>query len=182
MNKKVLLIVSVIILLLVLITSMIFYFNKKDTVKYTTTASKDGKISIDIPSNIKYTQNPYENSNLLIDLYSEKEDLYIYVSAIAKERDLDLLEVVNNDKNVYTTNKGNVKNVSDTININIKDYNAYEYSFTYFDTHYEMDFYSNVIWIETATSFYILNFDVNSTQAEKYKPIFNNIKNSFCEL
>lgn len=182
MNKKTLFIVGVIILLFIIIISMIFYFSKKNTVTYTTINSTDGKFSIDIPSNIEYTANPYENNNLLIDLYSEKEELYIYVSAVAKERDLDLLEVVNNDKNVYTSNKGNVQNVSDTININIKDYNAYEYSFTYFDTHYEIDFYSNVIWIETANNFYILNFEVNSNKMEKYKPIFNNIKNSFCEL
>ncbi len=59
---------------------------------------------------------------------------------------------------------------------------AFEYSLVYYDPNYKKDFYCHVVWIETSSNIYILNFEVKNENAEKYKQIFNDIKNSFKEL
>lgn len=59
---------------------------------------------------------------------------------------------------------------------------AFEYSLVYYDSNSNKDFYCHVVWIETSSNIYILNFEVKNENAEKYKTIFSNIKNSFKEL
>ena len=65
--------------------------------------------------------------------------------------------------------------------ISINNNKAYEYSLVYSDKNYGKDFYCNVVWIETTNNIYILNFEVVNDNIDKYKDIFNNIKNSFVE-
>ncbi len=60
--------------------------------------------------------------------------------------------------------------------------NAYEYSLVYFDKNYNKDFYCHVVWVETSNYIYVLNFEVVNDNADRYKDIFINIKNSFVEL
>lgn len=59
---------------------------------------------------------------------------------------------------------------------------AFEYNLVYYDSNYKKDFYCHVVWIETSNYIYVFNFEVKNENAEQYKDIFNNIKNSFKEL
>lgn len=59
---------------------------------------------------------------------------------------------------------------------------AFEYSLVYYDPTYKKDFYCHVVWIETSNNIYVFNFEVKNENAEKYKNIFSDIKNSFKEL
>ncbi len=65
---------------------------------------------------------------------------------------------------------------------NVNGNKASEYSLVYYDSTYKKDFYCHVVWIETSSNIYVLNFEVKNENAEKYKSIFNDIKNSFKEL
>lgn len=64
----------------------------------------------------------------------------------------------------------------------VNDNLAFEYNLIYFDKEYNKDFYCHVVWIETKNSIYVFNFEVIEKNADKYKEIFINIKNSFKEL
>lgn len=64
----------------------------------------------------------------------------------------------------------------------INDSKSFEYNLYYFDKEYNKDFYCHVVWIETKNYIYVLNFEVEKKNADKYKDVFINIKNSFKEL
>lgn len=65
---------------------------------------------------------------------------------------------------------------------NVNENKAFEYNLKYFDKEYNKDFYCHVVWIETEKYIYVFNFEVVEKNANKYKDIFINIKNSFAEL
>lgn len=181
MNKKHIFIGIVIAILVIVIIGLIYFFNKSK-ITYTTLKSSDGKFSIELPSNIEYKINSKENNDFTIDLYSVKDEMYMYASSVEKTRELDLLEIVQDDKTSYIADKENITDDTGINEINIKDYKAYEYSLKYYDKEYGKDFYSNIVWIETSNNIYILNFEVISNNTDRYKDIFSNIKNSFVEL
>lgn len=183
MNKKYIFIGIGIISIIVIIiaVALILIFNRPK-VTYSTLNSTDNKFSIELPSNIEYTINSDNNNSFTMDLYSVKDEMYMYASSLSKNRELDLLEIIQNDKLSYLSDKENITNDTGINEIAIKDYKAYEYSIQYYDKEYGKDFYSNIVWIETSTDIYILNFEVVSNNASKYKDIFSNIKNSFIQL
>lgn len=181
MNKKHIFIGIGIIISFIVIIGLIYFFIKSK-ITYTTLKSIDEKFSIELPSNIEYKTNLKEGNNFTIDLYSVKDEMYMYATSIEKTHELDLLEIVKDDKVSYTADKENIAEDTGISEINIKDYKAYEYSLKYYDKEYGKDFYSNIVWIETSNNIYILNFEVVSNNADKYKDIFVNIKNSFVEL
>lgn len=168
-----------IILLIILI--LCICLNNKSTKNNLLTAT-DNSFTIEIPSNISYQINTVENNDFVLDLYSKKDEMFIYGSTILKERMVDFYQIVSDDKEIYLKDKQNIREDSGIIKTTIKDYTAYEYHFIYTDSSYGKDFYSNVVWIETDKNLYILNFEVASDHAEKYQDIFGNIKNSFTEL
>lgn len=181
MNKKNFIMILIGILLVIVI-GIIVYFSFKQPVTYNILKSSDEKFSIDIPSNIEYKINPNEDNEFTINIYSVKDEMYIYASSLQKTRDLDLLDIVTDDKTSYVSSKENMHDESNINLINIKDYKAYDYNFRYFDSSYGKDFYSNVVWIETPNNLYVLNFEVISDNSDKYIDIFTTIKNSFVEL
>ena len=181
MNKKILIIsVSVLLAIFLILGIIIFCFMKKDSIIYNKLKSNDEKFEIELPSSLEYTKN--ENTSFSIDLYSANDEVYIYASTISNENSLDLMQAITMDQTLNIENKQNLQNLSDIVSGNIKDYNFCEYSFTYFDSSYEKDFFSNVIWIQSGNTFYVLNFEVIMENVQKYKSIFDKIKNSFCEV
>lgn len=183
MNKKYIFIgVGIASIIVIIIAITLILMLNKTKVTYTTLKSTDNKFSIELPSNIEYKVNSENNNNFTMDLYSVKDEMYMYASSISKNRELDLLEIVQNDKLSYVSDKENIMDDTGINEITIKDYKAYEYSIQYYDKEYGKDFYSNIVWIETSTDIYILNFEVVSINTDKYKDIFSNIKNSFVQL
>lgn len=178
-NKNVSIYLGITVLVIVIIISCFCIFGKKSNSKVTILNSSDNKFSISIPSNIKYKVNSKENNEFVIDLYSEQDDMYMYASTISKARELDLYEVASDDKKNYLKDKENIRDDSGILETTVDNNKAYEYNLVYSDTKFNKDFYCHVVWIETEDNIYVLNFEVSEKNMDKYKEIFNNIKNSF---
>lgn len=181
-NKKFIYIGLVVIAFLIIIIFCIFHFSSKNTTgKNTLLTAIDNSFTIEIPSTVSY-QLTNNSDNFVIDLYSKKDEMFIYASHISKERMVDFYQIVQDDKERYMSEKQNIRDDSGIVQTKVHDYTAYEYSFIYSDSSYGKDFYNAVIWIETEKNLYVLNFEVVNDNIEKYKDIFLNIKNSFVEL
>lgn len=181
MNKKYISIGVVVALVLILLACVIYFVSQKN-VGYKDLEASDKKFKISIPNNMHYTINSKENNDFTIDLYSKKDEMYMYATTIEKKRELDLYEVATDDKTEYFKDKENIRDDSGIIQTTINNYKACEYSLVYYDKEYAKDFYCNVVWFETQNYIYVFNFEVINNNADKYKDIFINIKNSFVEL
>lgn len=183
MNKKKLIFTIITVIAIIAVIFCIIYFkNNNNKEGYTTLKSTDGKFSISMPNIIKYKINTLPNNDFTIDLYSEKDEMFMYATTIEKKRELDLCEVASDDKTAYFKDKENLREDTGITKTTINGNKAYEYSLVYFDKEYNKDFYCHVIWIETKTNIYVFNFEVTNKNIDKYKDIFINIQNSFKEL
>ncbi len=93
-------------------------------------------------------------------------------------RDVHLYDFVLDDKKSFIDNPEHIINSSEISPITISNYSGFEYEIEYFDSEYNDNFYSNVIWIETLDNIYVLNLEVLAKNKDDIKPIFINIKNS----
>lgn len=118
------------------------------------------------------------DTNYSLSLYSKKYESYIYGSSISKIRDVNLYDFVLDDKKTFIDNPEHIINSSEILPINIGDYSGFEYEIEYFDSEYNDNFYSNVIWIETPDCIYVVNLEVLSKNKEDVKPILIDVKNS----
>lgn len=178
-NTKSLIIGTVIVICIILATIMIYiYFkqNKKET--YTTLNSTDEKFSIQIPDSINYRINSATNNDFTLDLFSQEDELFMYATTIEKNRDLDLLQVATDDKTSYFNDKENIRDDTGIYETQIDNNKALEYSLVYYDTQYEKDFYCDVLWVEKDNYIFVFNFEVSNSNADKYKDIYNKMKNS----
>lgn len=181
-NNKSIYIGLVFIAFIIIIIFCIFHFSSKNNIsKNIVLTAIDNSFTIEIPSTVSY-QLTNNSDNFVIDLYSKKDEMFIYASHISKERMVDFYQIVQDDKERYMSEKQNIRDDSGIVQTKVHDYTAYEYSFVYSDSSYGKDFYNTVIWIETEKNLYVLNFEVVNDNIEKYKDIFLNIKNSFVEL
>lgn len=141
--------------------------------------SDDNKFQICIPENIEIEFN--NDDNYTLDLFSENDGMYIYANTIYKNREVNLLDYVKDDKQYLLSTKENARDSSDISSIQIQDYTAYTYNFIYTDSEYEKDFYIQIVWIETSNNIYILNFEIITENKDTYIQIFDDIINSFIE-
>lgn len=159
------------------------YVNKNKNIDgYTTLTSLDNTFTINLPNNINYKINTNPTNDFTIDLYSEKDKMFIYATSIEKKREINLYEITADDKTSYFKDKENIREDTGITETTVNGNKAYEYSLIYFDKEYNDDFYCHVVWIETQTNIYILNFEVVNENAEKYKGKFLDIQNSFVIL
>ena len=173
--------IFIFMLLLVLVVSLTgCNKNKEEQVNNVIIQSDDEKYQISLPEDIEIQFNTDENYTL--DLFSEKDNFYLYVNTIYKTREIDLLDYVKDDKDFVLSNKNNTRDTIDIASINLKNYIAYSYSFTYTDSDFSKDFFTQIVWIETLDNIYILNLEVSIENKDKYIQIFNDIINSFTEL
>ncbi|MCI8482073.1 MAG: hypothetical protein HFJ27_03145 [Clostridia bacterium] len=171
-----------ILVAIILVLSGLFFLLKHPKITYSPIIASDGSFQINFPSSITYQMNQKENNEFILDLYSAKDEMFLYATKIAKSRQIDLLQIANNDKANYQKDKANVREASEVISSNVQNYKVYEYHFVYTDSSYGKDFYSNVVWFETNSYLYVLNFEVVKENIDKFQDIFLNIKNSFIEL
>lgn len=179
-KKKVILSGIVVIAILISIFLFIFLSSKKEA-SYQTITSTDHRFSLQIPSDRNYKINTKEDSTFTLDFYSVSDEMYCYASTIKKQREVNLLDLVNEDKTSYLADKENIRDDSGIQEIKLKDYKTYEYTLTYYDSSYGKDFYADVVWIETENYLYILNFEVIHANQKIYQEIFFKMKNSFTE-
>lgn len=181
-KKVIFLVITIIAIITICISLFLINHNKNNSEGYKTLNSTDNKFSIQIPNSIKYKINSTPNNDFTIDLYSDTDGMFMYATTIEKKRELDLYEVVNDDKTLYFKDKQNIREDTGITKTTINGNKSYEYSLIYYDANYTKDFYCHVVWIETANNIYVFNFEVKNENANKYKDIFDNIKNSFKEL
>lgn len=166
----------------VIIIGICLFFVFQNKPKYTTLTATDNSFSISFPSNTSYQINQTANNDFVIDLYSNKDEMFFYATHISKSRQIDFKQIVSDDKESYLKDKQNIREDSGIVSLDIPNYKAYEYHFIYYDDSYGKDFYSNVIWIETDKNLYVLNFEIVNDNLSQYQDTFLNIKNSFVEL
>jgi hypothetical protein len=180
--KKVWIGIGIFIVVIIIVIGCIFYFSRNTEVTYNTLTASDSSFQISFPSNISYRTNQAENNNFVIDLYSTKDEMFFYATKIEKLHDIDFYQVVEGDKENYLEDKENISEDSGIVSSDIPNCTSYEYSFIYSDTSYGKDFYSYVVWIETDSNLYVLNFEVITDNMDTFKDVFSQIKNSFIEL
>lgn len=174
-KEKRIIICSIILILLCFSVSL---FQKPEP--NITVYSNDNSFSIEIPHNISFKINKQDREEYPLDLYSISDQMILY-SNILPKNNYDLFEIVNNDKDEIAKSIDQIRDLSITKKVELKDYEAYEYSYMYTNTDMNTNFHVCVVWIKAAHFIYILNLEVIETNKEKYIDIFNQIVQSFTE-
>ena len=179
-NKKHLLIALVTLIIIILI--IVFFIKKpykknSENTSYSIVTSTDKKVSLSIPNTVSYKINDDENNDYILDLSSQEDDMYVYVSSIKKLHEIDFSSIVNDDRQSYMQNKQNIREDSGIYEGTINNTKSLEYHFVYFDENLSKDFYCNVVWIETSDNIYVFNFEVANDNMNMYGDIFSNMKN-----
>ncbi len=177
-NIKTIFIFTVLFVLVIFLTGC--NKNTDEQVNNVIIQSDDEKYQISLSEDIEIQFNTDENYSL--DLFSEKDNFYLYVNTIYKNREVDLLDYVKDDKEFVLSKKNNTRDTIDISSINLQKYTAYSYSFTYTDSDFNKDFFTQIVWIETSDNIYILNLEISTENKDRYIQIFNDIINSFTEL
>lgn len=180
MKNKIVLTVFIIILLAIIVLLGYHIYNKYFC--YTEVSSIDNSFKLTIPNRVKFKIKNSDKENYFLDLYSVKDEMFLYTSVINKKSEVDLNEAVDSEKNNLVTALTNVNSISDTSELTINDNKSCKYSYIYSDSEYGKELYSEVVWIETESKIYILDLEVITKNMNKYKPIFEEIENSFIEI
>lgn len=175
-NKKIAIPLVVIILIIVLAVSLILILNHKS--QPTQLTSNDNSFRITIPSKIKFERKSTDT----LDIFSKKDEMILSSTVMKKDRDVNLSDVAALEMAGLSNNKSNLDNLSELNKIDLKNYEAYKYSYTYFDQEYNNNFYVEIVWIKTDKNIYVLDLEVITKNQEKYKDLFNEIINSFEEI
>lgn len=177
-NKKII-IVSIIFLVVLIVGTLLHIYNKYCCSKVIT--SSDKSFNITIPNRINYKVKDLIGENYSLELYSVKDEMFIYTTELEKSEDLELEKSVIAEKDSLIKKLSDVNVISDVSQIQVNNYNAFKYAYTYKDESLNKDLYSEVVWIEADKKIYILDLEVIIKNMEKYKKIFENIETSFEE-
>lgn len=171
--------ICILLLLTVIISYNVFSKNKNNNKsKLTTISSNDKKIKITLPSNIKFSNNKTDE-NYKLNIVSSDLQMLIYCTEIQNSSAKPLIDIVNLDQTDFTNKKENIKIIDAPSKIELNNYEAFAYSFSYTDPTYAEDFFSEVIWIKNNDTFYILNIEMVLSNYENNKDLINSIINSF---
>ncbi len=178
-NKKKIIISTIIVLALLFIFISIFStYNKSEIIEYTVLKSNDEKIELTVPDNIGFEPFNASDTNFSLNIYSKKNNFFIYSNTIEKQREVDFLNIIRDYRNSFINSHENVANASDVIQININKYSSYEYFIDYYDSEFGDTFYINSIWFETDENIFIINFEIPAKDYEILKPVIDNIKST----
>ena len=144
-------------------------------------SSYDNSFKLTIPNRIKYKIKESSEQNYTLDLYSVKDEMFLYSTVIDKKTEINLEETVKNEKENVSKTLSNFNNILDVQKISIQNYNSYKYSYTYSDSDYGKDLYAEIVWIETDSKIYVLDLEVITKNMNKYKTLFEKIESSFIE-
>lgn len=177
-TKKIFIFIIVLLLILGLIIAGVFIYNNT---KSTTLSSADNSFKITIPGSVKFKQQIQDNTDYSLDIYSVKDEMFFNSTVVTKQKEINLLDAINKEKADVPNIRSNVRNATNTTEVKIKDATAYQYSYVYYDEVYKKDLYVQIVWIETSSNIYVLDFEVITQNQEKYIPIFDKIISSFEE-
>lgn len=167
--------ISMILLLGIILVFFTGCGQKKDMVITDTNQT----MQITVPSNLKFENLPDGNGNYDIGVYSKDKDIYLYINSSINSTTKDIEAIAKEDmeNNVPTMNGS--RDVSELSKIDIQDYTAYTYHYTYTDGQFNKDYYSQIVWIQAGETVYLMNIEVNTEQLSTYQTTIENIITSF---
>ena len=177
LKKKIIILVTIVTIFILCIVGYFLY----DYFTPSTVTSTDQKFSLTIPGKVKYKTRQDENKNYNLELYSIKDEMFIYSTVIEKTEPVQVKNAVQMEKDDLANVRKELKDITDISERSLDSGNAYEYSYTYYDESYQDHLFAQIVWIETEKNIYILDCEVITKNQEKYKPIFNKIISSFDE-
>lgn len=180
-HKKICIIAICIIAILAILSILMLSFkiiNSDDKVEFITINSRDNLYSLTLSTKLDYVVNN-SSDTLSLDISDNSKAVYIYGNTLEKSRNIALYDVISEDKNSYFSSKANVSELSNIQEIALDNCSGYEYSVSYLDNSYGKEFYCNVVWLQTDSHIFILNFEVAKDNLENIKPILDAIKASF---
>lgn len=169
--------IGILLLVAIIISCNVISKNNNKT-KLATINSNDKKVKISLPSNIKFVVNK-DDKNYNLNIVSSDLQMLIYCNEQKSSSEKPLIDIVNLDQTDFTAKKENVKIITSPSKIELNNYEAFTYSFSYTDPTYAEDFFSEVIWIKNNDTFYILNIEIVLSNYENNKDLINSIINSF---
>ena len=164
------------ILLLGLILVLLTGCNKKQD---TIITDANGSIQITVPGNLKFENLPSSNGTYDIGVYSNSEDIYIYINSSINMTGKEIETIAKEDMENNVPTMNNARDVSELSKIEIQDYTAYTYHYTYTDGQYNKDYYSQIVWIQAGEKVYLMNLEVNRNNIDTYQTTLNTIITSF---
>ena len=177
--KKIFISIVIIFIICLIILGGYFLYKYNTPTKLT---SLDNSFTIMIPGKVNFKIKEAKDTDYKLDIYSVKDEMTFYSVGFEKTGEINLLDAVNIERNDISKSEKNVRDMSEAINLNINNYNSYKYSYIYYDSNFNSDIYTEIVWIETPQNVYVLDFEVVTKNMEKYKPIFSDIYNSFIIL
>lgn len=173
--KKVLA-VSCMFLLMVTLAGCSFegLFSDTKTIK-----DKHEIFQVTVPSNLAFEDNDNAKDYKLA-VYSSEKGIYLFGNSYTSTVE-NLEERAGEDRTSYTEEEG-IREVSELSKMEIQDYEAYTYNYQYTDESIETDFYTQVLWVQTAERVYVLDLEVEAEYVDEYKDILNTIAESFVEI
>lgn len=175
--------IFILIFIIILIAILAFAGHKIYKTYFCSTdiSAFDNSFKLSIPNRIKYKVKDSGDENYSLDLYSVKDEMFLYSTVIDKKSEINLEDTVKNEKENVSKTLSNFNNISDVQKISIQNYNSYKYSYAYSDTDYGKDLYAEIVWIQTDSRIYVLDLEVITKNINKYKPLFEKIESSFIE-
>ena len=175
--------IFILIFIIILIAILAFAGHKIYKTYFCSTeiSSRDNSFKLTIPNRIKYKVKDSNDENYTLDLYSVKDEMFLYSTVINKKSEINLEETVKNEKESVSKTLSNFNNILDVQKTSIQNYNSYKYAYTYSDADYGKDLYAEIVWVETDSKIYVLDLEVITKNINKYKPLFEKIESSFIE-
>lgn len=178
-KKRIIMFIVIIILILLLILGGFFLYERFKPVILT---ANDGSFQITIPGSVTFETRSTTDTSDTLDLYSVEDKMFFNTTTVSKTGAINLLDAVNQERVNMAQYRSTSKDISEASKISLKDYNAYQYTYQYYDSDFNEDVVCQIVWIETNARIYVLDLEVVSSNREKYEPIFQDIIASFTEL
>lgn len=176
-HTKTIILISLIIILCIIIgvISYFIYSNNNKDIEFT---SIDDSFKITLSNKIRPKQVVISKEDYVLDIISAKKQMFMYVTLFNKERDLDFLQLVNNEKTAIASSRENVRDQSEVTLLEFNGLTSYTYSYTYFDKDYNKDLYTEVYWLIDSEKIYIFDFEIIAENTEYGKTLFKNAMNT----
>ena len=149
----------------------------------TTYYAKDGSFCITSPSRYQLKQVTTSKDSLVFDLYREKHNWLLYVSALSLDRQVDLSTLASKDQNSLESYLGSITNLSEITPFPISNGGAVCYSYQYTSNVLNKELAATTVMIKTPSNkLYVATASVSLEQKEKDLNALLGILQTFQEI
>lgn len=134
----------------------------------TTYYAKDGSFYLTVPSRYQLKEVINSKDSLVLDLYREKHNWLLYVSALSLDRQVDLTTLASKDQNSLEAYLGSISNLSEITPFPVSNGEAVCYSYQYTSTVLNKELAATTVMIKTPSNkLYVATASVSLEQKEK---------------